>query len=173
METPARLKYLVKAAIRLGDFWILAGGPLLLAVLQYLNRSTMTREHHIKLGAILAMTASFSVIPVISGQFWDYHYFPYIFFAILCAVTCLGVARRTLSPFLRVATGIGALAFPALQGVLLYDPEIISKNNRDMKASIPAITGQRWINSYPKTTGLWKQASITSSTCVSITNRFG
>ena len=133
METPARLKYLVKAAIHLGDFWILAGGPLLLAVLQYLNRSTMTREHHIKLGAILAMTASFSVIPVISGQFWDYHYFPYIFFAILCAVTCLGLARRALSPFLRVATGIGALAFPALQGIFLYDPEIISKNNRDMK----------------------------------------
>jgi len=105
-----RMQYLKDLWPTFAGFWILLPGPLMLAMLTFATRARMARDHLILLATFSAMTAIYGLLPILSGQFWDYHYFPFIFFAILSSSALLGVALTSSHPIKMAGLAMVALS---------------------------------------------------------------
>ncbi len=146
LEPTDRMKYLGKEAARFGGFWVLVAGPALLTLLQWIKRAEVSRTQHIILGMLTVIAAAYSLIPILAGQFWNYHYFPFIFFAALCACACLLFSSAQFSTSIRTIAVLGAFGVPLIQTALLFDPQLVAKNNRDMKVIAKMETAlDRWL----------------------------
>lgn len=87
-----RTQYLWQLWIKFAGFWTLLPGALMLSLLILGYRKLIARRMLILLSTITGLVAVYGVVPVLSGQFWDYHYYPFIYFAIMAASALLGLA---------------------------------------------------------------------------------
>jgi len=78
---------------KFGGFPTLLPGALLLLYLTLGFRRQIERAKQIRFYTFTALTVIYALVPILSGQFWAYHYFPYIFFAILSTSALLDIAR--------------------------------------------------------------------------------
>jgi hypothetical protein len=99
------------------------------------------RSPSARLGRLLIVeTAAFAVYPVFSGQFWPYHYVPFIYFLALLASLCL---TRDPAPYgslggllPRVALAITLLSGPVVPCVAhLRNPPVLRKGQVDAMAT--------------------------------------
>ena len=86
-----RLRYLFEIAPTFAGFWPLLPGVLILALVLRVHWRDLPRQTRIIVTSILALTVVYGAVPILSGQFWDYHYFPFIFFAILSTSALFGL----------------------------------------------------------------------------------
>lgn len=128
-----RLKYLLNEAILFGGFWVLVFAPALLALLAFTQAKLLSRNQRIILGALVLISALYSLMPILAGQFWNYHYFPFIFFAILSASACMIFSRPGFPKWVRNIAVVGAFGIPATQGFLDFDSRMVEKVQRDTK----------------------------------------
>lgn len=70
---------------------------LILPFLVLLYRKSMERRRQILFHTITAMVIIYGLVPAVSGQFWSYHYFPFLFFAVMAISALLALASE---PFL-------------------------------------------------------------------------
>lgn len=87
-----RAQYLWDLWIKFAGFWTLLPGTLMLAVLVLGYRTQIARSRAIVLTTLVASVAIYGLVPVLSGQFWDYHYFPFMYLSILAASALFGFA---------------------------------------------------------------------------------
>lgn len=114
----ARLKYLFASYREFGGLSLLLI-PAMLGV--YIALSESDRSSHKRLVALLfSLMALYSIYPALSGQFWDYHWMPFIYFASLCAALSLsppaGAARslfRRVGPLLVFTMALFLLGGPS------------------------------------------------------------
>ena len=126
-----RLKYLINEAVKFGGFWVLVAGPVALTVFQLLGRKLLTRPQIIIFSTLILLSAAYSLLPILAGQFWNYHYFPFIFFSSLSAVSCFGFFAPKFRKGIRALALLTACLIPLLQAALLFDPRLAEKNQRD------------------------------------------
>ncbi len=86
-----RLRYLFEIAPTFGSFWPLLPGALILPLVLRAYWHNLEHKTRITLTSILALTLVYGTVPILSGQFWDYHYFPFVFFAILSTSALFGL----------------------------------------------------------------------------------
>jgi len=126
-----RLKYLAKEAVKFGGFWILIAGPVTLTLLQLWCRKILKRHQHIMIATLTLLCATYSLIPILAGQFWNYHYFPFIFFASLSAVACLTFAAKSYKTEIRTIALLAPAVVLFAQAAILFDGKLPEKNQRD------------------------------------------
>lgn len=105
-----RAQYLWDLWPSFAGFWKLLGGATMLLILTIGYRAKIERRVQIILASIVAMAVIYGHVPILSGQFWDYHYFPFIYFGIL--TTCALLTFVT-EPFLERSGKIACLAIVA------------------------------------------------------------
>lgn len=99
-----RAQYLWTLWFRFGGFWMLLPGAVMLALLVWGYRSRIAGDTAVILGSVVSLVAIYGMLPVLSGQFWDYHYFPFMYLSILAASALFGFALEpVLSPSGRIA----------------------------------------------------------------------
>ncbi len=133
LEPVDRFKYTLRQSILFGGFWVLVAAPVLLAVLQFTQAHKLMRSQHIVFAALILITGIYGVMPALAGQFWNYHYFPFIFFAVLCASSLLIFRRSDFPRWVRNLALAGALGIPVIQGGMHFDAKMVQKVERDAK----------------------------------------
>ena len=133
----ARWLHLLKRTFSFGpeSTWLLAaipGGLIVLTTRSYSDRAGQT----LRLFGVLAVV--YALYPALAGQFWDYHWLPFEYFAAQLAAFCLydfRPARKALwlrlAPILLLATAIVAsqAAFPP-EATQLPSTEQLASNKR-------------------------------------------
>jgi len=91
-----------------GDFWRLGGHALWLipaAVGVYLTPQAQKRQAYLLAGLALC----YAIYPALSGQFFQYHYIPFVYFILLLASLCLVGSKWQVGAFF-VLTGVMLLS---------------------------------------------------------------
>lgn len=83
----ARVAYLAKGMLALGGHapWLLPAG---VGALMALFRSAFDEARKRQVWLMVGMAAAYGVYPALSGQFWDYHWLPFLYFALALASLC-------------------------------------------------------------------------------------
>lgn len=83
----ARVAYLARGMLALGGhaLWLLPAGVGALAAL---FRSAFDEARKRQVWLMVGMAAAYGVYPALSGQFWDYHWLPFLYFALALASLC-------------------------------------------------------------------------------------
>lgn len=91
---PAELRpfYISLLWTKFAGFWTLLPGVALLLFVTIGYHTRISRQNLILLRTIIALVVVYGLVPILSGQFWGYHYYPFIFFAILAVSALLGMA---------------------------------------------------------------------------------
>lgn len=105
-----RRQYVLMFWVKFGGFSTLLPGALMLAFLTLRLRKQIKRAKQIRFYTFAALTGIYALVPILSGQFWTYHYFPFIFFAALSASALLSIVR---APFANQTTKLVCLALLA------------------------------------------------------------
>ena len=129
-----RAQYLWALWFKFGGFWPLLPGAVILSLLAYLYRGQIARRHLVVMTTFLAFTLIYGLVPVLSGQFWNYHYYPFMFFAIWCACALVGLARFA---FISKTVTLTGLTVVALTLLINLDPvENIEWRQNDAKTRV-------------------------------------
>lgn len=101
---------------------------LVLPLLILAYRPKIERRRQIILQAITAMAIVYGLLPIMSGQFWSYHYFPFLFFAIMATSALLAVA---LEPFVTKGPKAACLMLVTAMLGLTFVPVVDQDRLRD------------------------------------------
>jgi len=91
----AWIKYLSWETLLLGGFliWLI---PAAIGVYVALRKSAISESQRRRVKLLIVLAICYAVYPTISGQFWDYHYLIFFYFAgQLSALCILGIVPRT------------------------------------------------------------------------------
>jgi len=86
-----RFSYLLGTYIKFGGYSLLCVPILLVLILFWRKEISLPRAPTL---LMLSLTLLYSVYPIFSGQFWNYHWMPFYYFAFMC----LGIAASVLQP---------------------------------------------------------------------------
>ncbi len=84
----SRLHYLLKNYLQLGNFsiWL---APATVGGYLALYQSTLSDVSKRQVRLLITLACAYSIYPVIAGQFWPYHWLPFMFFILQAASLCL------------------------------------------------------------------------------------
>ncbi len=99
VSTDARAAYLWNGWRQFGGLWTLLPGPIMLTILIWFTGKKAFSEHHTLLIAITILSFLYGLMPILSGQFWPYHYFLFAYFSLMALSGLLVVLQREFSPF--------------------------------------------------------------------------
>ncbi len=114
----ARVQYLVINYLKLGRQWewLIAAGPALMGVL---TSGAATALHRRQVSLLAWLAAAYSIYPLFSGQFFSYHWLPYVFCIVILAAVCATDLALALPRAARWAPA-GALALAVALFTSLY-----------------------------------------------------
>lgn len=90
-----RRAYLWETWIDFGNAWQLLPGLAVLTLFALGMRQVLERRLKIVLSALVMLCVIYGLMPIASGQFWGYHYYPFVYFAIMGLSALLFCLKRT------------------------------------------------------------------------------
>ncbi len=96
IENPERWKYLIDQLYTLGGHGYLAVAAAV-GVASYLMLARAETEKRRLVLLIVGMTIAYALYPMLSGQFWKYHWFPLLYWLVVCISLLAAVLPPELS----------------------------------------------------------------------------
>jgi len=124
-----RTAYLIGGALWFGGFWPVV--PLLVFAGWAARRALSGEDEKSALAATLfALAFLFALSPALAGQYWPYHYKPFIFVAtMVLALLALPATRVVAAPRLACASGLAGLCAFAFAVAQLVDPRPFGRHD--------------------------------------------
>lgn len=113
--------YLIKGYRSLGGRTVLLFPASLGIYLALLETEARTRTRRLAI-LLTAMAFLYSIYPVFSGQFWDYHWMPFLYFVSLCGALILVPAASSAQTRLRSIVPCAVFLFFVFIGLPPADP---------------------------------------------------